>query len=133
MGTPADVRSIVELWQSLDDVLPSTTDDEPAVHALLARDPQSLLVAEVANQVTGTLVVGWDGWRGNLYRLAVTAEHRRGGVAASLVAEAEHHLASKGCQRIAAVVTVSEEHAMQFWGAAGYQIDGRVGRFVKNI
>jgi ribosomal protein S18 acetylase RimI-like enzyme len=33
----------------------------------------------------GTLVAAWDGWRGNMYRLAVLPEHRRAGIGRELV------------------------------------------------
>jgi ribosomal protein S18 acetylase RimI-like enzyme len=132
-GHPADVDSVVALWRALDDVLPSATDDEAAVRALLHRDPESLLVAERDGMIVASLILGWDGWRGNLYRLAVHAGHRRARVASALVREAERRLCVQGCRRIAAVVAVEEDHAVSFWVAAGYAKGDGVGRFVKTF
>ncbi len=132
-ATSTDAPFVVALWRDVEDVLASVTDDEDAVRELLERDPTALLVAEDDGQVVATLIVGWDGWRGNLYRLAVQPDHRRRGVAAALVGEAERRLLLVGCRRIAAVVALGEEHAVGFWAAAGYARSAGIGRFVKTL
>lgn len=132
-GGPDDVEAVLALWHHVADVLPSSTDDEPAVRALLDRDPEALLVGEDDGRVVATVIVGWDGWRGNLYRLAVDPAFRRARVASSLIAEAERRLTAKGCRRIAAAVQMDEDHAVQFWTAAGYVESGHAGRLVKNV
>jgi ribosomal protein S18 acetylase RimI-like enzyme len=128
-----DAASVAALWRGLPDVLPSVSDDEAAVGVLLERDPDALVVAEVAGHIVGTVIVGWDGWRGNLYRLAVEAGHRRQGVASELVGTGERRLRAAGCRRIAANVTVTEEHAVGFWRAAGYTVGEGNRRFVKTL
>jgi hypothetical protein len=39
---------------------------------LISEPAASLLVATIDNQIVGSVIGGWDGWRGNIYRLAVT-------------------------------------------------------------
>lgn len=134
----SDAGAIVALWRTVDDVLPSVTDDERAVTTLLTRDPTSMLVAEEAGHLgaghlVGTLIVGWDGWRGNLYRLAVDPSARRRGVARTLVEQAEIQLAAQGCRRVSAIVAASEPPAVGFWAAAGYGRQDEMHRFVKNL
>jgi len=126
-GEPDDVGDVLALWHRVADVFPSSTDDEPAVRALLARDPEALLVGEDDGRVVATVIVGWDGWRENLYRLAVDPDSRRARVASSLIGEAERRLTAKGCRRIAAAVQIDEAHAVQFWTAVGYLESGRAG------
>jgi hypothetical protein len=41
------------------------------VERLLEDGDGALLVAEADGRVVGAIVAGWDGWRGNMYRLAV--------------------------------------------------------------
>lgn len=132
-GQPDDAEEVVALWHAVTDVLSSTTDDEPAVRALLARDPEALLVGEDEGRIVATVILGWDGWRGNLYRLVVAPAYRRARVASGLVREAERRLAVKGCRRVAAVVQIDERHAVEFWSALGYTESDRAGRFVKNF
>lgn len=131
-ATPDDVDSVLRLWREADAVV-STTDDADALHTLLERDPASLLIAEVAGEPVGTLIVGWDGWRANLYRLAVLPPWRRRGIATGLVVAAEKILRSLGARRGAAVVVTGHEDAAAFWRSMGYVLDERVGRFAKML
>ena len=91
------------------------------------------LVAEDAGRLVGTLIAGWDGWRGNMYRLAVLPAYRRQGVATALVGEAERRLRALGARRITALVISDHDWATGFWRAAGYELDERMARFVKGV
>jgi ribosomal protein S18 acetylase RimI-like enzyme len=84
-------------------------------------------------RLVGTIVAGWDGWRGNLYRLAVLPSARRRGIALRLVAEAERRLTEKGAVRLSALVMSEHDPAVALWRAAGYTHDPRVGRFVRSL
>ncbi len=52
------------------------------------RDPELFVVATDGSEVRQPNE-GWDGWRGNMYRLAVDPQHRRLGLARRLVEEGE--------------------------------------------
>jgi ribosomal protein S18 acetylase RimI-like enzyme len=110
-----------------------TPDTPEAVEALLASPGSALLLAVEGDDVIGTLVVGWDGWRGNMYRLAVRADHRRRGIALALVEAGHRHLRSLGARRVTALVGVEESEAAALWRAAGYEHDLRINRFVLNL
>jgi ribosomal protein S18 acetylase RimI-like enzyme len=131
-GRPEDVSTVLRFWKEATSVA-SSTDDPPSVRTLLARDPEALLVAELDGRIIGTLIVGWDGWRAGLYRLAVDPQLRRLGIGGSLVREAERRLAEVGARRVAVVVIGEHDHAVGFWRAMGYEHDARVGRFVRDL
>jgi ribosomal protein S18 acetylase RimI-like enzyme len=131
-GRLEDVPAVLLFWRHATPVA-SSTDDPRGVHALLARDTEALLVAELDGRVVGTLIVGWDGWRAGLYRLAVDPSLRRRGIGGSLVREAERRLLDIGARRVAAVVIGEHDHAVGFWRAMGYEHDARVGRFVRDL
>ena len=131
-GTPEDVESVLRLWREADAVV-STTDDPDALRTLLERDPDALLIAEVADRPVCTLIVGWNGWRANLYRLAVLPAWRRRSIARGLVVDAEARLRAMGARRGAAVVVTDHDHAAAFWRTMGYVLDERVGRFAKML
>ncbi len=83
------------------------------------------------DRVVGSLVAAFDGWRGNIYRLAVHPDVRRAGIARALVAEGERRLVEIGCPRITALVVTAEDHTTGFWTAVDDDADGRITRFVK--
>jgi len=100
---------------------------------LLAHDPDSLLVAESDGEIVGALITTWDGWRGNMYRLAVAPEHRRAGVGSLLVSAGEERLRGKAARRVTALVGRDDQVARSLWVAAGYEDDEHVARFVRDL
>lgn len=129
---PGEAATVLSLWRSAGSE-PSYTDDEASIIALIERDPDALLVAELDGRLVGTLIAAWDGWRGNLYRLAVSREFQRRGVASRLVAEGERRLPSKRARRITSLVHDDGGQAASFWLNLGYVPDLRIRRYVKNI
>jgi ribosomal protein S18 acetylase RimI-like enzyme len=139
----SEIPAVLALWREADAV-PSISDDPASLRRLLDTSQDALLVAETAGgpepgdpgaggRLVGTIVAGWDGWRGNLYRLAVLPTARRRGIALRLVAEAERRLAGKGAIRLSALVMSEHDPAVALWLAAGYAHDLRVGRFVRSL
>ncbi len=130
-----DSGAVLDLWRQAE-ATPSPTDTLEAV-ARLARDPAAvLLLARHGARVVGTVIAGWDGWRGNIYRLAVLPEYRRRGIARELVQRAEEALREKGAARISALVEHEHPWAVGFWDAlaeAGYRRDRRMIRYVKAL
>jgi len=79
------------------------------------------------------VIAGWDGWRGNIYRLAIHPDHRRRGIALQLTRAAEVYFRECGVSRVTALVAFDDEAAASFWDAAGYPQDTQIGRRVRNI
>lgn len=118
-GTADDVDAVLGVWAGAD-AHPTATDDAPSVAALVARDSDALIVAEIGGRMVGTVIATWDGWRGNMYRLAVLPDVRRRGIAASLVSEGERRLRASGCRRVTALVVDVDVHAADFWTSVDY-------------
>ena len=110
-----------------------TVDTVEAVEAVLEQPGSVLLLAFSGESLVGTLVVGWDGWRGNMYRLAVREDMRRRGIGRALVDAGHEHLRSVGARRVTALVGREEAAAVELWRAAGYEADPVHGRFVRNL
>lgn len=133
---PDEARQVLALWQEAD-TTPSPTDTPNDLTKLLG-EPAALLllVAEADGRLVGTVIGGWDGWRGNIYRLAVLPAYRRRGIARALVGEAERRLFRMGGRRISALVQGDHPWATDFWdslGASGYRHDERMRRYVKTL
>ncbi len=129
---PGDCRGVLDLWREAQ-TIPSPTDSVEELQRLVREDTGLFLVAEENARLVGSIVGGWDGWRGNMYRLAVPPAHRRRGIARALVTEVEARLRARGARRVSALVARDEEHAVAFWEAVGYPRNWRAARHVKTL
>jgi ribosomal protein S18 acetylase RimI-like enzyme len=120
---------VLALWQQAAE--PTSTDSADALAALLRRDPGALIVAEKDGRLVGSVIAGWDGWRGSIYRLAVAADHRRHGLGRSLLRAAEDHLARLGARRSQAIVVGTSARAVAFWRATDWEHQSEQLRFAK--
>lgn len=132
--SPVDAPAVLELWALARSEHAVTSDRAEDIERLMAETPSVVLVAESgAGEIIGALIAGWDGWRGNMYRLAVHPHHRRHGIARKLVDAGEAHLRGLGARRVTALVAHDDDIAGGFWDAAGYPVDQEIGRRVRNL
>lgn len=127
---PGDVETILSLWAE-SAAEPTHTDDVASLTRLIHHDPDALIVAEVDGRIVGTVIAGWDGWRGSIYRLVVAPPQRRRGLGLRLLADAERRLRDVGAVRSQAIVVESDPQATGFWRASGWQQQIERLRFVR--
>jgi ribosomal protein S18 acetylase RimI-like enzyme len=108
-----DIEGVLELWRQAD-ATPGVTDTPDDLRRAIVESPAHVLVAEAGGKVIGSIIGTFDGWRGNIYRLAVHPAYRRQGVARALVAEVEAKLARQGAKRITVLVEKEHPWAMSF-------------------
>jgi ribosomal protein S18 acetylase RimI-like enzyme len=128
-----DVGSVLDLWAQERSAHASTPDRREDVERLIADSPAALLVAERDGEVVGALIAAWDGWRGNMHRLAVSEGYRREGIGLTLTRAGEEYLCGCGARRVTALVAFEDEAAGAFWESAGYPMDHEIGRRVRNL
>lgn len=128
-----DVPAVLELWAEARSEHASTPDRPADIQRLVDDSPAALLVAEQDGEIVGALIAAWDGWRGNMYRLAVREGHRREGIGLALTRTGEDYLRQCGVRRVTALVAFDDEEAGGFWESAGYPKDREIGRRVRNL
>lgn len=121
-----DLAGIDALWRE------AFADDEPrhraeaAVPVKLAFQPNLFLVAREDGRVIGSVVAGYDGYRGHINRVAVLEAHRRNGVGAALVREAERRLGALGCTKINLQIRAANHAVASFYRGLGYAVEDRI-------
>lgn len=73
--------------------------------------------------LAATAMVGYDGHRGWVNSLAVSPERRRRGLASALVAETQARLVALGCPKLNLQLRDTNESALAFWRALGFEPD----------
>jgi ribosomal protein S18 acetylase RimI-like enzyme len=111
--TVADFDAILALWFSIDRHT-ALLDKPEYLQQFLDFSPDLFLVVEADGRVAGTIIGGWDGWRGHIARLATDPALRRTGIARALVSEIETRLRAKGAHRIYALVDRRSKLASPF-------------------
>ena len=127
-----DIESVLELWRIAGST-PSVTDTSHDLRVTLASPASSLMVAESSGRIVGSIIAAFDGWRGNLYRLAVNPDYQRRGIARRLVSEAEQWLRGQGVRRVAAVAEKDHPWATGFWESAQFVLEPLDLRYVRNL
>jgi ribosomal protein S18 acetylase RimI-like enzyme len=128
-----ELAAVLSLWEEIGVTPPSVSDSIEGL-TLLVRSPGAILfVATIDSRIVGSVIGGWDGWRGNIYRLAVAPEYRRYGIARRLVTEMSRALFNMGAQRLSALVEEEHSWATSFWDSMrdlGYERDPRFVRYI---
>ncbi len=131
---PSDLQQTQSLWRSIEKGVslgPSDTPEE--IKKKLLRDPELFLVAEEDGEIVGTVIGGFDGRRGLIYHLAVSASYRRRGIGSQLMKEIEARLCAKGCIRCYLLVTTDNPEAMKYYRDLGWTQMDYVVNFGKNL
>lgn len=121
----ADLDAVVALWKQVFGYPEPRNDPARVIASHLAHEG-SLWVAAEGERVIGTLMTGYDGHRGWLYRAAVAESARRRGVGRALVQRAEAELATLGCAKINLQLHAHNEAGVRFWEALGYAVEPRI-------
>jgi ribosomal protein S18 acetylase RimI-like enzyme len=132
-ATTGDLPAVLRFWSSAAENAARPADTPVAAAALAARDPDALILAVDGDVIIGTVIAGWDGWRGHLYRLAVHPDRRREGIGRALLARAEQRLAALGASRADAMVLDGNELGHKIWVDAGYDRQPDWSRWVKPL
>lgn len=122
---PPDETQVCALWSRVFGYQEPRNAPSKVIADKLSWDGR-LLVAVEAERVIGTLMLGYDGHRGWLYRLAVDEAARRRGIGRQLVRRAEALLSELGCAKVNLQLHAHNHAAARFWESVGYGREARV-------
>jgi ribosomal protein S18 acetylase RimI-like enzyme len=130
-ATVADVTALLTLWDIAAENARRARDTLEALTAMIEYDSDAVILAEQDGELVGSVIAGWDGWRGRVYRLAVSPACRRQGVATALLQAAEERFRVLGAARVDAMVLDGNTPGQSFWRAGGYSEHDNWRRWVK--
>jgi len=115
-----EVDAVLALWLATKSG-PSITDTPEHLTMLTQEAPDLFVVAEADGRIAGSVIGGWDNWRGHIYRLAVHPDFRRRGLARGLTDEIERRLRARGARRIYALAATKQVMGVKFWESLPYE------------
>jgi N-acetylglutamate synthase-like GNAT family acetyltransferase len=130
LATEADVDRLIELVNSafaVETFLEGTRTDEGRLRAMMTKG--SILIAEEAGQFAGCVYAESRGRRGYLGQLAVAPARQGTGLSRRILAAAEEHLRSLGCEAVDIAVLSQRAELVPIYRRLGYAETG-TGEFV---
>jgi ribosomal protein S18 acetylase RimI-like enzyme len=115
------------LWEEVFPDDPPRDYADISIAAKTKEHPELFLLAVEEGRVIGSVMAGYDGHRGWLYRVAVAKSHRHQGVGAALIHEAEQLLWALGCVKINLQVRGANQGVTAFYQNLGYVVEDRIG------
>jgi ribosomal protein S18 acetylase RimI-like enzyme len=119
---PDDREALVGLW-SLCGLIRPWNDPYRDIDRKLTWDAPNLVVLEDADELIGSVMVGYEGHRGWVNYLAVHPGHQRQGLGRLLMDEAVRRLRELGCAKVNLQIRTSNEAAAEFYRRIGYAVD----------
>ena len=120
-----DEEHVIALWQACGLARP-WNDPHRDIARKLATQPELFLVGVIDARLVASAMVGYEGHRGWVYYLAVSADHQRKGLGRAMMIEAERLLVSRGCPKINLQLRSSNGAAIGFYRALGYLQDDTI-------
>ena len=127
-----DIPSVLALWAA-SGASRTPTDTPEDVERTLTELGLEFLVAVSNGQIAGTIIGGYDGWRGAISRLAVAENFRRQGIERALLNEAKARFARKGVKVVGTLVEKDHPWAMAYWTSVGFKLDDRFVLFTPRM
>jgi ribosomal protein S18 acetylase RimI-like enzyme len=128
-----DVPAVLAFWKVAAEDAHRPVDTPSGLATLHLRDPDALILAVDGNEIVGTVIAGWDGWRCHLYRLAVDPSRRGAGIGRALIGAAEERFRILGGSRVDAMVLDDNTRAHHIWRGCGYRLQPEWSRWVKPL
>ena len=121
-----DEREVAALWLRIFSDARGANPPDDNLRRKLEFQGELFLVGELGGAVVGTVMAGYDGHRGWIYRLAVAPECRSRGFARALMAEAEARLRKIGCPKVNLQVRGGNSEVVCFYEKLGFAVEDRV-------
>jgi ribosomal protein S18 acetylase RimI-like enzyme len=122
----SDEAGVISLWRAAFPDEPAANVPIDDIRRKLAVQRELFLVGTIGGRIVATVMAGFDGHRGWIYRVAVLPELRKRGYGQAMMAEAERLLAQAGCTKINLQVRSTNTEAVAFYRSLGFEVEERI-------
>ena len=120
-ASPHDLEELVSLWEICKLTRP-WNDPRRDFHLAVDGETSAVLVLRDTAEISGSIMVGFDGHRGWVYYLAVHPDSQLRGAGRALMTAAEDWLRAKSAPKIQLMVRYDNIAAQEFYAAIGYEL-----------
>ena len=124
--TEADRQAVIDLSELNFPQDPVWNKPDDIIDNKIAFQPDWFFLCYCDGYLAGTVLVGYDGVRGWVHKVATHPNFKRRGVASALMTAAEDALRDVGCVKLNLQVRAGNDSAVAFYKSAGYQIEDRI-------
>jgi ribosomal protein S18 acetylase RimI-like enzyme len=121
-----DEAGVIRLWREVFPDNPPWNDPKTDIQRKLDCQRELFLVGELGSRIVATVMAGFDGHRGWVHLVAVSADCRHLGYGSRMMREAEMMLRQVGCTKINLQVRASNPGVVSFYEKLGYAIEERI-------
>ena len=121
---PGDFVAVTALWDATG-ISIHYNDPSKDIPRMLATHDCQLYVGTVDDRVRASIMVGHEGHRGWLYKLAVLPEFRGKGYGHDLVRQAERWLVARGMPKVNLMIRDTNLKVREFYESLGYTVASR--------
>ena len=121
-----DREELVALWKTCFPHDPRWNDPDRIIERKLSQQPELLLVCEYDGHVVGSVLAGFDGFRGWINKLATHPLYQGQGIASGLLQTAETLLAERGCPKVNLQVRLENVQVVELYKLAGYEFEALI-------
>lgn len=121
-----DAAAVTKLWEAAFPDDPPWNNPADVIARKLAVQPELFLVATAGDDIAGTVIAGYDGFRGWLHHVAVAQAFQGEGVARKLIEAAEERLAAMGCPKVNLQVRASNNAVRGLYLELGFTEEDRL-------
>ena len=127
-----DYDQVIKLWQESElEHRPTGRDTRERIAAEIEKETAIFLVAQINDEIVGTIFCTHDGRKGWLNRLSVLPKMQRKGIASDLIKEGEKRLRELGIGVLCALIWKSNSSSKELFESEGYDLLEDALYFVK--
>lgn len=124
--TKSHRQSVMELWRHMFAYEDARNNPGFVIDQKLAAADGLFWVAVRQGTVLGSVMAGYDGHRGWIYSMAVSANEQHQGIGSALLKHAEAQLSDRGCVKINLQIMGGNEAVQKFYQINGYGVENRI-------